>query len=72
MIGWLQDTMGVLQATVGAADFLDKAAEALVQIVGLEIGRVLLLDGEQWVVAAAHGEPPPGRPWQPSRRVLGR
>ncbi len=70
LIGWLQETMGVLQATVGAADFLDKAAEALVQIVGLEFGRVLLLEGEQWTVAAAHGEPPAGRPWQPSRRVL--
>ena len=70
LIGWLQETMGVLQATVGAADFLDKAAEALVQIVGLELGRVLLLDGDQWAVAAAHGEPPPGRPWQPSGRVL--
>ncbi len=35
MVGWLQTTMGVLQATVGAADFMDKAAEALVQIVGL-------------------------------------
>ncbi|HBI46335.1 MAG TPA: hypothetical protein DDY78_26310 [Planctomycetales bacterium] len=71
MVGWLQTTMGVLQATVGAADFLDKAAEALVQIVGLELGRVLLLDGEQWVAAAAYGEAPTlGRPWQPSRRVL--
>jgi len=48
------------------------AAEALVQIVGLELGRVLLLDGEQWVAAAAHGEAPTlGRPWQPSRRVQG-
>ncbi len=71
MVGWLQTTMGVLQATVGAADFMDKAAEALVQIVGLELGRVLVLDGEKWVAAAAHGQAPThGRPWQPSRRVL--
>lgn len=70
MIGWLQTTMGVLQATVGAADFLDKAAEALVQIVGLELGRALLVDGDKWAVAAAHGDPPAGKPWRPSRRVL--
>jgi adenylate cyclase len=71
MLGWLQTVMGVLQATVGAADFLDKATQALVQIVGLELGRVLLLENDQWTVAAAHGEPPDGgRPWQPSRHVL--
>ena len=71
MIGWLQTTMGVLQATVGAADFLNKAAEALVQIVGLEIGRVLRLNGDEWTVDAAKGEAPAGdKPWRPSRRVL--
>jgi adenylate cyclase len=71
MVGWLQTVMGVLQATVGAADFLDKATQALVQIVGLEVGRVLLLDHDEWTVAAAHGEPPDGSPpWQPSRHVL--
>ena len=85
MIGWLQTTMGVLQATVGAADFLNKAAEALVQIVGLELGRVLLLDGDEWTIAAARPSPLPlstsdgergrgegraGRPWRPSSRVL--
>ncbi len=84
MVGWLQTTMGVLQATVGAADFLDKAAEALVQIVGLELGRVLLLDGDQWVVAAAYPSPPTslpkgagrsaGRAWrrpEPAKRARG-
>jgi adenylate cyclase len=71
LLGWLETVMGVLQSTVGAADFLDKATQALVQIVGLELGRVLLLDRDQWTIAAAHGEPPDGsRPWQPSRHVL--
>jgi adenylate cyclase len=71
MLGWLQTVMGVLQATVGAADFLDKATQALVQIVGLELGRVLLLDNDQWIVAAAHGDAPEGGPpWQPSGHVL--
>jgi adenylate cyclase len=71
LIGWLQTVMGVLQSTVGAADFLDKATLALVQIVGLELGRVLLLQNEQWSVAASHGASPGGNQfWQPSRRVL--
>jgi adenylate cyclase len=71
LIGWLQTVMGVLQSTVGTADFLDKATEALVQIVGLELGRVLLHNGDEWAVAAGHGEPPQGSgPWQPSQHVL--
>ena len=71
MIGWLQTTMGVLQATVGAADFLDKAADALVQIVGLEVGRVLLLNSDEWTIAAGRGDAPAGeKSWRPSQRVL--
>jgi adenylate cyclase len=73
MVGWLQKTMGVLQATVGAADFLEKATAALVEIVGLDHGRALLLQGEQWQVAAVHGAAPAdGGMWQPSRHVLRR
>jgi adenylate cyclase len=71
LVGWLHTTMGVLQASVGAADFLEKAAQALVQIVGLDLGRVLLLEGDEWVVRATHGaEPDDSLPWHPSRRVL--
>ncbi len=71
---WLQTVMGVLQATVGAADFLEKAAQALVQIVGLDLGRVLLVAADDWVVAAAQGATLGGGsgPWQPSRHVLQR
>jgi adenylate cyclase len=71
LVGWLQTTMGVLQAAIGAADFLHKAAEALVQIVGLDHGRVLLLDGDGWTTAAAHGAGPEDtRQRPPSRHVL--
>jgi adenylate cyclase len=73
MVGWLQTVLGVIQAAVGSADFLAKATEAVVQIVGLDLGRVLLLEGGQWAVAAGHGDAPGGAgPWQPSRHVLGR
>jgi adenylate cyclase len=73
MVGWLQITMGVLQSAVGAADFLQKATEALVELVGLDQGQVLLLAKDQWTVAAAHGEgAEDGTHWQPSRHVLQR
>src|SRR5438445_319058 len=71
LLGWLQTTMSVLQSTVAAADFLDKAVEALVQIVGLHSGRVLRLQDDQWEVAAVHEAfTSPGQDWRPSTHVL--
>jgi hypothetical protein len=55
LVGWLPTTISVFQSTVGSADFLERAAEALVQTVGLDSGRVLLLDGDRWEVAASSG-----------------
>src|SRR5262249_21651349 len=52
LVGWLQTTLGVLQSTVGSADFLEKATRALVQIVGLHSGRALLVEDGEWAVAA--------------------
>jgi adenylate cyclase len=73
ILGWLQTTMGVLQSAVGSADFLAKAAEALVQIVGLHSGRVLLLEGDVWQIEAFCGTvAEPGSAWQPSKHVLER
>jgi adenylate cyclase len=48
LITWLQTTMRVLQDAVGSADFLSRAAEALVQIVGLNSGLVLLRRDGRW------------------------
>lgn len=72
LAGWLQITVGVLQSSTGSADFLPRAAEALVQIVGLDSGRVLLLDGDRWDVAAAHPAASADESWRPSRHVLDR
>jgi adenylate cyclase len=72
VMGWLQATLGVLQSAVGSSDFLHRAAEALVQIVGLDSGRALLLDGEDWHVAARNGDGPEPPDWKPSRHVLNR
>ena len=73
LVRWLHTTLGVLQSTVGSSDFLPKAAEALVQIVGLHSGRVLRLEKDQWTVAAQHGTGDPlAQPWKPSQHVLTR
>jgi adenylate cyclase len=63
--------LGVLHSAIGAADFLDRASQALVQIVGLDSGRVLLRRGDTWEVAAVHGTAD-SRDWRPSRHVLER
>ena len=39
------------------------------QIVGLDSGRVLLLDSDRWDVAAASGVAAEGDEWRPSRHV---
>jgi adenylate cyclase len=69
MEDWLKATMGVLQSAVGSADFVDRAAEALVQIVGLHAGRVLLLEGDTWKAVACNPTSS-GSDWRPSTHVL--
>jgi adenylate cyclase len=61
--------LGVLHSAVGAADFLERASHALVQIIGLDTGRVLLRRGDGWDIAAAHGETRTTG-WRPSRHVV--
>ncbi len=71
LVGWLQTTMSVLQSAASSADFMEKAAAAVVQIVGLDSGRVLLLEGDEWAVAAVYNAPAAGgRMARPSRFVL--
>lgn len=71
ILHWLQGTLNVLQSAAAASDFFDKAADALVNAVGLDSGRVLLRDGDTWQVVAScssAGTEIPERP--PSRTVL--
>ena len=63
--------LGVLHSAIGAADFLDRASQALVQIVGLDSGRVLLHREDTWEVAAVHAVAAEAG-WRPSRHVLER
>jgi adenylate cyclase len=72
LVRWLQTTMEVLHSAAGSSDFFQKAARAVVDIVGLDTGRVLLLEKDQWkavaVHAAAHIALDPA--WLPSQNIL--
>ncbi len=71
IIEWLQATMVVLQAAAGSSEFFAKAAQAVVEAVGLDSGCVLLLENSEWTPVAQHfapGQEAAGR--SPSRQVL--
>jgi adenylate cyclase len=73
IVNWLQMTMQVLQGTIGSQDFIKEAAVALVDIVGLESGRVLLGAPGNLKVATAH---PPEfldiKNWEPNKNIVKR
>jgi sigma-B regulation protein RsbU (phosphoserine phosphatase) len=52
MVLWLQSAMSVLQSAASSSDFFDKAAAVLVDMVGLDMGQVLLLANGTWKVRA--------------------
>jgi sigma-B regulation protein RsbU (phosphoserine phosphatase) len=71
LIRWLQGAMDVLHSAVSSADFFDRAAGALVDMVGLDTGRVLILEGKEWRVQALRTAPNiSAREWKPSTHVL--
>jgi phosphoserine phosphatase RsbU/P len=74
MIRWLQAAMDVLQSAASSADFFDKAATALVNLVGLDTGQILLFQDGAWRLqgqrVADHKRP--GDERQASRHVLSR
>jgi adenylate cyclase len=74
MIRWLQASMAVFQSAATSSDFFAKAAQAVVEIAGLDTGRVLLFKDGQWESQACY-TPPPGTcslEALPSQRVLNR
>jgi sigma-B regulation protein RsbU (phosphoserine phosphatase) len=73
LIPWFRGAMGVLQSAASSLDFFDRAAGALVDLVGLDVGRVLLREKGQWrvqaVKTALRGTP---QDLPPSRQILGK
>jgi adenylate cyclase len=72
LLGWLRSSMSVFQSAAGSRDFFDKAAQAVIDIVGLDSGRVLLLEGQEWELQAIRtaGEGQTASAAPPSRRIL--
>lgn len=48
IVRWLQAAMGVLQSAAGDSDFFQRAARAVVDLVGLDSCRVLLRENGNW------------------------
>lgn len=81
LLRWLRTIMGVLQTAASSSDFFNRAARAVVDIVGLDSGRVLVFEGDGWRIEGV-ARPLVGLEsvggsgefdnWRPSRRVLSR
>ncbi len=71
LIRWLQAVMDVLQSAASSSEFFKRAAKGIIEVVGLDVGHVLLRDGEAWRVVES-GAGPAEPDWRPSRRVLAR
>ena len=56
--------MDVLQSAASSSDFFKRAATGIIELVGLDVGHVLLRDGEDWRVVASGAAPrrPTGGP----------
>ncbi len=48
LLQWLKTAMGVFQAAAGDDQFFQRAAQAVVDIIGLDTGRVLLWEDNGW------------------------
>jgi adenylate cyclase len=74
VIGWLGTVIRVLQSAATDVDFFEKAAQAAVELVRLDSGRVLVKDGDEWTTATTfsrtYGDDEEISP--PSRFVLNR
>jgi serine/threonine protein kinase len=72
-VAWMESTAAFLATAIDSPDLFNKAARALVEIVGLDHGNVVLLEEGQWKVVAREAAPhayPEGQP--PSRHILER
>lgn len=75
LLAWLQEITILLQSAAHSEDFFQRAAEAVVKLVGLETGRVMLHRADGWQTIAASAQTlaesaPPLR--EPSQRMLER
>jgi adenylate cyclase len=74
MLRCLRIAHDLLDSAATSADFLPRAAQAIVTVVGMDTGRVLLLEQDCWKVNAEHfGSAVTTDPnWKPSSEILRR
>jgi adenylate cyclase len=70
LVGWWRNVITVLQSATHSEDFFHKAAAAVVQLVGLDLGAVFLHGPEGWQTVAIDTAGKSSA--RPSRRVLSR
>lgn len=71
LMAWIQAFLGLLQSAAGSEDFFVKAAQALVDLVKLDSGRVLIRENDKWDEKATHvASPRIELEDRPSNRVL--
>jgi adenylate cyclase len=71
MVPWLQTVLGMLQSAVTTNDFYQLAAKALVDVTGMDSGRVLLFVGGEWKLVAEEATSKT-ESWTPSTSLLSR
>lgn len=73
VVEWLRSAVNVLQIAASSEEFFQTASEAAVGMVGLDSGRVLVYQGDDWhVQAAVTRDDQKSVDWQASRSVLNR
>lgn len=74
MVRWLQAAMGVINSAAGSSDFFQRAARAVVDLVGLDTCRVLLREHGAWKIQAIQtaSDAISGGDAQGSRKILDR
>jgi adenylate cyclase len=71
LVEWLQEAMFVFQSAASSPDFLERAAQAVVNLVGLDTAAVLIWEQGQWkqeTVCTRRGTVSAN--WQPSMTIL--
>jgi adenylate cyclase len=76
LVPWIHAFVGLLHSAAGSPDFFGKAAQAIVNLVNLDSGRILLYAAGTWHERAIHYSPAASQigvsdtNWRPSNRIL--
>lgn len=71
LVQWLQAAMSVFQSAASSPDFLERAAQAVVELVGLDNASVVIWDGRLWnpQKVCTRGDEVASN-WRPSKTIL--